>query len=135
MSKTIYINDTKEIKVNGIKAKQLSIIMNHYANLRKRASEDENISMALSGLMYIFNSAEKEKSLLNLMLPQVIATFYDEVIALIQQLQPTLTQEEIDDMEIATLVEILLAYIETTDIEQLTKVLGKLSTQFAHIIK
>lgn len=131
----ININESKTITVNGIKAKQLSVIMNHYAGLRKRAAEDESIAMALSGLMYLFNESKKEKGIMNMMLPQMIATFYDEIIALIMALQPTLTQEEIDDMEIATLVEIILAYIETTDVEQLTKILGKFSTQFKALIK
>ena len=31
----IQINESKTITINGIKAKQLGIIMNHYASLRR----------------------------------------------------------------------------------------------------
>lgn len=131
--KTIKVNE-QELVINGIKAKQLGTIMNHYAQLRKRAAEDENVSMALSGLMYLFNESKKEKGILNMMIPQVIATFYDELLALLKELTG-LTQEVIDDMELTTLVELVYAYVEETNFEQLIKMLGKFSTQFKAITR
>lgn len=131
--KTIMINE-QELVIKGIKAKQLGLIMNHYAQLRKRAAEDENVSMALSGLMYLFNESKKEKGVLNMMIPQVIATFYDELLALLKELTG-LTQETIDDMELTTLIEVIYAYIEATNLDQIVKMLGKFSTQFKAITR
>lgn len=131
--KKLIVNE-QEIVINGIKAKQLGIIMNHYAQLRKRAAEDENVSMALSGLMYLFNESKKEKGVLNMMIPQILATFYDELLSLLKELTG-LTQEFIDDMELTALIDVISAYIEETNIEQLIKTLGKFSTQFKAITR
>lgn len=122
--KTIQINDTKTITVKGIKARELGILVTKFNDIRNKAESDEQVNAALNGLIYLFREEEKSTALLVHFIPQIIAVFYDELVDLISKLF-SLTQEEVDDLELDVLAEIVMSFIEATDFTKIANMLGK----------
>lgn len=120
---TVQINDEKSIDIVGIKAKQLGILLNKFRDLTKRAKDDKEIAAALSGLSYLFRD-DKNSAVLIQLIPQVLATFYDEFMDMMTELFP-LTREEVDDMELDKLVEIIGALVSLTDLPKVADLLKK----------
>lgn len=119
----VQINENKSIDVVGIKAKQLSIVLTKFKELTARAKEDESVAAALSGISYIFND-NPNKAVLVQLIPQMLATFYDEFLDIMTQLFP-LTKDEVDNMDLDVVVEIISALIKETDFPKIADLLKK----------
>ncbi len=119
----VKINENKSIDVVGIKAKQLSIVLTKFKELTARAKEDESVAAALSGISYIFND-NPNKAVLVQLVPQMLATFYDEFLDIMTQLFP-LTKDEVDNMDLDVVVEIISALIQETDFPKIADLLKK----------
>lgn len=119
----VKINENKSIDVVGIKAKQLSIVLTKFKELTARAKEDESVAAALSGISYIFND-KPNKAVLVQLVPQMLATFYDEFLDIMTQLFP-LTKDEVDNMDLDVVVEIISALIQETDFPKIADLLKK----------
>lgn len=119
----VKINENKSIDVVGIKAKQLSIVLTKFKELTVRAKEDESVAAALSGISYIFNDNPNRAVLVQLV-PQMLATFYDEFLDIMTQLF-SLTKDEVDNMDLDVVVEIISALIQETDFPKIADLLKK----------
>lgn len=119
----VKINENKSIDVVGIKAKQLSIVLTKFKELTARAKEDESVAAALSGISYIFND-NPNKAVLVQLVPQMLATFYDEFLDIMTQLF-SLTKDEVDNMDLDVVVEIISALIQETDFPKIADLLKK----------
>ena len=122
----VKINENKSIDVVGIKAKQLSIVLTKFKELTARAKEDESVAAALSGISYIFND-KPNKAVLVQLVPQMLATFYDEFLDIMTQLF-SLTKDEVDNMDLDVVVEIISALIQETDFPKIADLLKKFLT-------
>ena len=122
----VKINENKSIDVVGIKAKQLSIVLTKFKELTARAKEDESVAAALSGISYIFND-NPNKAVLVQLVPQMLATFYDEFLDIMTQLF-SLTKDEVDNMDLDVVVEIISALIQETDFPKIADLLKKFLT-------
>ena len=119
----VKINENKSIDVVGIKAKQLSIVLTKFKELTVRAKEDESVAAALSGISYIFNDNPNRAVLVQLV-PQMLATFYDEFLDIMTQLFP-LTKDEVDNMDLDVVIEVISALIQETDFPKIADLLKK----------
>lgn len=119
----VKINENKSIDVVGIKAKQLSIVLTKFKELTARAKEDESVAAALSGISYIFND-KPNKAVLVQLVPQMLATFYDEFLDIMTQLFP-LTKDEVDNMDLDVVIEVISALIQETDFPKIADLLKK----------
>ena len=119
----VKINENKSIDVVGIKAKQLSIVLTKFKELTVRAKEDESVAAALSGISYIFND-KPNKAVLVQLVPQMLATFYDEFLDIMTQLF-SLTKDEVDNMDLDVVIEVISALIQETDFPKIADLLKK----------
>lgn len=118
----------KKIKLNGLKARELGLIVKRFNSVRERAESDKKVGDALNGFIFLLKREKLEPMSIMMFLPQVLDVLWDELKALYMDLF-SLTEEEFDNLELEEIVELFIGFVSTVDINKITNLLGKYTIQ------
>lgn len=118
----------KKIKLNGLKARELGMIVKRFNSVRERAEADKKVGDALNGFIFLLKREKLEPMAVMMFLPQVLDVLWDELKALYMDLF-SLTEEEFDNLELEEIVELFIGFVSTVDLNKITNLLGKYTIQ------
>lgn len=129
MMTTINIKSaSKKIKLNGLKARELGMIVKRFNSVRERAAEDKRVGDALNGFIFLLKQEKLEPMAVMMFLPQILDVLWEELRELYMGLF-SLTEEEFDNLELDEIVELFVGFVSTVDINKITNLLGKYTIQ------
>lgn len=119
----------KKIKVNGLKARELGILIKHFNRLKALSEEDLAVKEALNGFIYLCSKREEITfSAVMMFLPQVLDVLWEELKSIYMAFFE-LTEEEFNNLDLDELVLLFITFMEEIDLNKLVDLLGKYTTQ------